>query len=297
MKRKLHRGLDALLSEGAKSVLDSNLETAIVEATTPTTKPGEAIAALPVDLLQRGQYQPRRDFDPESLEELAASIKAQGLIQPIIVRPIAGARYEIIAGERRWRASQLAGLSEIPAIIRKIEDKPAMAIALIENMQREDLNPLEEANALQRLQTEFELTHEQVSDAVGKSRVAVTNLLRLLKLNPDVKILLQHGDIQMGHARALLGLEGQQQSAAARLIVAKHFSVREAEALVRKFLTTPKVASSSRRDPNVIALERRLSEILGSPVSIAANANGKGKIEISFASLEQLEGILERIEA
>lgn len=291
--RGLHRGLDSLLSERAKSVIGENAETLVA----PTPQHGEQISQLPVELLQRGQYQPRRDFDESSLQELAESIKAQGLIQPILVRKIPGNKYEIIAGERRWRAVQLAGLDKIPAIVRNIDDRPAMAIALIENIQREDLNPLEEAIALQRLSEEFNLTHEQVSDTVGKSRVMVTNLLRLLKLSPEAKTLLQHGDLQMGHARAILSLDTAQQTAAARLIAAKGLSVREAETLVRKLLSNKKVNEVvNTLDPNVAHLQNQLSETLAAQVKIISNAKGKGKLEIHFNSLDELDGILAHIQ-
>lgn len=292
-RRGLDRGLDALLSARAKSVIGNNADALVAE----TPQPGERVRELPIDLLQRGQYQPRRDFDDTTLQELATSIKAQGLIQPILVRSISDNRYEIIAGERRWRASQIAGLDKIPAIVRDIGDKPAMAIALIENIQREDLNPLEEAFALQRLSDEFQLTHEQVSETVGKSRATVTNLLRLLKLNSDVQTYLQHGDLQMGHARALLALEGMKQSQAARMIVAKALSVRETEALVRRLLahSNKKPVRPPAVDPNVQDLQQQLAEKLGAKVTLHANPKGKGKLEIQFNSLDELDGILERI--
>jgi ParB family transcriptional regulator, chromosome partitioning protein len=212
-KRGLGRGLDALLGQ---SNGDSQA----------TNNQDQQLKELPVDLIQRGKYQPRRDMDPQALEELANSIRVQGVMQPIVVRPIAEGRYEIIAGERRWRATQQAGLDSIPAVIRDVPDEAAIAMALIENIQREDLNPIEEAIALQRLQMEFELTQQQVADAVGKSRVSITNLLRLMALPDDVKLLLERGDLEMGHARALLGLPADDQTAAARQVVAKGSSVR-----------------------------------------------------------------------
>jgi ParB family chromosome partitioning protein len=292
-RRGLDRGLNSLLSDSAKSVINGEELKSTLDH---TPQQGEVIQDLSVDLLQRGQYQPRRDFNEESLQELAASIKTQGLIQPIIVRKIPGNHYEIIAGERRWRATQLAGLQTIPAIVRNLDDQPAMAIALIENIQRRDLNPIEEAMALQRLSEEFGLTHEQVSESVGKSRVTVTNLLRLLKLPAEVKTLLQENKIQMGHARALLSLDNAHQLTAARMIVAKSLSVREAENVVRKLLTGKKAELSAQAtDPNVEQLQNKLSETLAAEVIIHASAKGKGKLEIRFNSLDELDGILAHI--
>ncbi|MDX5298490.1 MAG: ParB/RepB/Spo0J family partition protein, partial [Gammaproteobacteria bacterium] len=219
------RGLGALLSgSSAKS-------SASKEAATP--EDGE-LRDLPVDLIQRGRYQPRRDMDPEALQELSDSIRQQGVMQPVVVRPIGEGRYELIAGERRWRATQLAGLDRIPAVIRDVPDEAAIAMALIENIQREDLNPIEEAFALQRLQDEFGLTQQQVADAVGKSRTTITNLLRLIGLAPDVRVMLEHGDLEMGHGRALLTLPADVQLQVARQIVSRGLSVRQTEALVRR---------------------------------------------------------------
>jgi len=286
-KRGLGRGLDALL--GASSA----------EAATPDDgKPaGAELRDVPVDLIRRGKYQPRRDIDPEALQELADSIKAQGVMQPIVLRPVENGKYEIIAGERRWRATQLAGLDVIPAQIRDVPDEAAIAMALIENIQREDLNPVEEALALQRLQQEFELTQQQVAEAVGKSRSAVANLLRLMSLRDDVRTMLEHGDIEMGHAKALLGLEQDEQSAAARTVVAKGLSVRQTENLVRQLLAaktrTPKKPVS--QDPNVRKLQDDLSEKLGTPVQIQHAASGKGKLVLSYSSLDELDGILSHI--
>jgi ParB family chromosome partitioning protein len=249
-----------------------------------------------VDLIQRGKYQPRRDMEPESLRELADSILAQGVIQPIVVRPISDQRFEIIAGERRWRATQLAGIDVIPAIIRDVTDQTAIAIALIENIQREDLNPIEEAASLQRLQREFDLTQQEVATAVGKSRSTVANLLRLMTLQDDVRRLVEHGDLEMGHARALLGLEGAGQSLAARTVVSKGLTVRQTEALVRNQLakkTQP--APPKNIDPNIRQLQDDLSQRLGAPVLIQHSAKGRGKLVLSYNSLDELDGILSHI--
>lgn len=285
-KRGLGRGLDALLGGNAASIIPDQ---------TATVSQSE-LQQLPLDIIQRGKYQPRRDIDPQSLEELANSIKAQGVMQPIVVRPIGKGRYEIIAGERRWRASQQAGLDKIPALVREIPDETAIALALIENIQREDLNPIEEAVALQRLQQEFELTQQQVADAVGKSRTAVTNLLRLISLPEDIKVMLVHGDLEMGHARALLGLPVERQTEGARYIVARGLSVRQAEALVRQWLneTTGKPKENSP-DPDITRLEEKLAERLGSPVTIKHNKKGKGELVIRYNSVDELQGVLKHI--
>jgi ParB family chromosome partitioning protein len=255
-------------------------------------------------LLQRGKYQPRIDMRQETLQDLADSIKAQGLVQPIIVRPIseAGAgqprRYEIIAGERRWRAAQLAGLHEIPAVVRHVPDGAAIAMALIENIQRENLNPLEEARALDRLITEFDMTHATAAEAVGRSRAAVSNLLRLLELADEVKQLVEHREIEMGHARALLALENRrQQVEVAALVAKKKLSVRETEALVKRLLAhaqgTPD--PSTARDPNIRKLESDLTEKLGAKVQVQHSSSGKGKLVISYHTLDELDGILGHI--
>jgi ParB family transcriptional regulator, chromosome partitioning protein len=266
---------------------------------------GEQLAKLPLDLLQRGRYQPRIDMRTETLAELAESIKAQGVVQPIVVRalgaPEAGEsqRYEIIAGERRWRAAQMAGLTEIAAVIRHIPDDAAIAIALIENIQRENLNPLEEARALTRLITEFGLTHQEAADAVGRSRAAVSNLLRLLELAPEVCELLEKRTIEMGHARALLALTQRRQQTEVGLLVAKKgLSVRDTEALVRR-LQAPagggSAEAASSRDPNVERLEQELAEKLGARVAIRHGSGGKGKLVVSYNSLDELDGILAHI--
>jgi ParB family chromosome partitioning protein len=265
---------------------------------------GEQLARLPVELLQRGRYQPRADLRPDTLAELADSIRKQGIVQPIIVRPIVGAagaeqRYEIIAGERRWRAAQQAGLTEIPAVIRNVPDEAAMAMALIENIQREDLNPLEEARAFERLIGEFGLTHQQVAEAVGRSRAAVSNLLRLLELAPEVAERVERRELDMGHARALLGLENRRkQVEVATLVVKKGLSVRETEALVRRLTETPgsqATASGDGRDPNVTRLETELAEKLGARVQIQHGASGRGKLVVGYGSLDELDGILSHI--
>jgi len=252
---------------------------------------------LPVDLVQRGKYQPRKDIEPESLQELADSIKAQGVMQPIVVRPISDKKYEIIAGERRWRATQLAGLDIIPAVVRDVSDEAAIAMALIENIQREDLNPIEEAVALQRLQQEFDLTQQEVAEAVGKSRSTVANLLRLMTLQEDVRKLVEHGDLEMGHARALLALDGVDQSSAARQVVGKGLSVRQTEALVRHLLAAKEAAPKQDKtlDPNIRHLQDDLSQRLGTRVQIQHSAKGKGKLILPYSSLDELDGILNHI--
>ncbi|MGH8150934.1 MAG: ParB/RepB/Spo0J family partition protein [Steroidobacteraceae bacterium] len=275
------------------------------------------LAMLPLDRLQRGRYQPRLDMRPESLQELADSIRAQGVVQPIVVRPIAGAppaeqRYEIIAGERRWRAAQMAGLAEIPAVVRYIPDEAAIAVALIENIQRENLNALEEARALDRLIGEFHMTHQQAADAVGRSRAAVSNLLRLLELAPEIAELVERRELEMGHARALLGLPGRRQQVEVGGFVAKkHLSVRETEAIVRKMLGSAKPAGASgglgesggrggalgeSGDPDVRRLEQELAEKLGAKVAIRHASSGKGRLTVDYNSLDELDGILAHIQ-
>jgi ParB family chromosome partitioning protein len=297
-KRKgLGRGLDALL--GGVRDLESGADIEGREAGGSEMAAPE-VTSLPVDLIARGRYQPRRELDPESLRELAESITAQGVIQPIVVRPIRAGRYEIIAGERRWRASQQAGLAEIPVVVRDVDEQSALAIALIENIQRDDLNPLEEADALQRLLTEFELTHQQVADAVGKSRTTVTNLLRLLELDEEVKRHLQDGRLEMGHARALLGLRGPQQSAAAGQVVSRGLSVRETEKLVRRLQAQdeeqpPSTGPKPAQDPNIRRLQEDLGDRLGAMVRIQQGNRGTGKLIIAYNSLDELDGILAHI--
>lgn len=303
-KRALGRGLDALIGAGARrrdslDLPDSGeaLEAA-VDGTADAVEPvafEERLERLPLGQLTRGRYQPRRDIQPEALEELADSIRAQGVMQPIVVRPIGPDRYEIIAGERRWRASQLAELDVIPAVIREVTDEVALALALIENIQRENLNPVEEAMALKRLLEEFELTQQQVADAVGRSRAQVTNLLRLLSLDAEVQTLLERGDLDMGHARALLSLPAVKQRKAAHEVVNKDLTVRATEALVKQ-MTSPR-AKADKPEPNrdVERLESRLADVLGAPVRIQHGKAGKGKVTIQYSSLDELDGILEHI--
>ena len=287
------RGLDALLG----AVRQAKDEVANAE-TTATQQAKDSFLQLPLEQLQRGRYQPRRDMNPVALQELADSIKAQGIMQPIVVRVLGEAgRFEIVAGERRWRAAQMAGLDTIPALVRDISDDTAMAMALIENIQREDLNPMEQATAMHRFVEEFELTHQQIAEAVGKARATVSNLLRLMALPREVKTLLEHGDLEMGHARALLALPEQQQTEAARLIVAKGFSVRQTESLVRSLLAAKENPSETKRvDPNVADLQQNLIDKLGAAVQINYNKKGKGKLIISYNSFEELDGILAHIQ-
>ncbi|MUI59737.1 ParB/RepB/Spo0J family partition protein [Pseudomonas aeruginosa] len=285
-KRGLGRGLDALLGGSSPAKLQE-------EAVQADRR---ELQQIPLDLMQRGKYQPRRDMDPQALEELAQSIKAQGVMQPIVVRPIANGRYEIIAGERRWRASQQAGLEKIPALVRDVPDETAIAMALIENIQREDLNPIEEAAALQRLQQEFQLTQQQVAEAVGKSRATITNLLRLIGLPEEIKTLLSHGDLEMGHARALLGLPAERQVEGARHVVAHGLTVRQTEALVRQWTHAPgKPAGPVKSDPDIARLEQRLAERLGASVQIRHGQKGKGQLVIRYSSLDELQGVLAHI--
>lgn len=295
-KRKgLGRGLDALLSGQANSPAEA-IRSATGGQTEPQAAPTDGkLAELPIEFMQRGKYQPRRDMRQDALQELADSIKAQGVMQPIVVRPMGEQRYEIIAGERRWRASQLAGLDKIPAVIREVSDEAAIAMALIENLQREDLNPIEEAFALKRLQDEFELTHQEVATAVGKSRAAVTNSLRLLNLNDEVRTLLEHGDLEMGHARCLLSLPGELQCQVARQIVARGLSVRQAEALARNALQNNPEEASQPRDADIQQLEERLAEHVGVPVNIQHSAKGKGKLILKYNNLDELDGILNHL--
>lgn len=283
-KKGLTRGLDSLLSERSKLLAHSDL----------MDKPADW-KFLPIEQLQRGRYQPRQMFTNENLKELADSIKQQGILQPIIVRKLADKQYEIVAGERRWRAAQLAGLATVPARISTLEDKPALIVALIENIQREDLNALEEASALQRLMDEFHLTQEDVAKAVGKSRSAVANFLRLLNLNPEVKRLLNQGVLEMGHARALLILSGLEQTAVANKIAQHRWSVRHTEQYIRQLDSKKNGIKRSVVDPNLLHLQSELSEKLGTRVLIHNKGKGKGKLEIFYTSSETLEKILDQI--
>lgn len=281
-KRGLGKGLEVLLGAHSSELTEERADKPVLKQ-------------IPLELLQRGKYQPRQDMHNEALEELAQSIKKQGVMQPIVVRSISGGRYEIIAGERRWRASQVVGLDTIPAIVREVPDESAIAMSLIENIQREDLNPIEEAVSLQRLQKEFELTQQQIAEAVGKSRSTVTNLLRLITLAEPVKKLLEHGDLEMGHAKALLSLKADVQVSAARAVVDKGLSVRQTESLVRQLTVEKNNPGEKIVDPNIIALEAKISENLGARVSVQANAKGKGKLTIHYNSLDELDGILAHI--
>ena len=287
-RRGLGRGLDALLTTPAATSSEmSGNETDVINKDTE-------LQNLPIEQLHPGKYQPRKDMSAEALDDLSNSIKSQGIIQPIVVRPISEHSYEIIAGERRWRAAQIAELDMVPCLIKQVPDEAAVAIALIENIQREDLNAMEEAIALERLLIEFELTHQEVADAVGKSRTTVTNLLRLNNLNSEVKTLLEHGDIEMGHARALLALDNDIQTNTARVVVAKELTVRETEALIKKVQQPPKEPKEKVIDPNTKVLEQNLSEKLGSQVAISHNKKGKGKLVISYSDLSELDGIVSR---
>ena len=282
----LNKGLDSLIGD-----MD------ISELTESPKKNNENLKELPIDLIQRGKYQPRRDIEPEALEELASSIKTHGVMQPIIVRLIAEDRYEIIAGERRWRATQLAGIDKIPVIIKNVSDEVAVAMALIENIQRENLNPMEEAYALKRLQTEFELTQQEVANAVGKPRATIANLLRLMNLQSDVQTMLERGDIEVGHAKALLGLSGAEQSQAARQVVGKGMTVRQTEALVKNIIEgVGKPKGKEAKSTDMRRLEQDLSEKLGAAVAVQHGKNNKGKLIIRYSSLDELDGILAHIQ-
>lgn len=289
-KRGLGRGLDALLATSASAAARHDTEKPVQE----TEDKGE-LRKLPVEFLQPGQYQPRKEMAPEALEELASSIKAQGIIQPIVVRVLGKDSYEIIAGERRWRAAQLAQLDVVPCLVKDVPEDAVIAIALIENIQREDLNALEEAVAYQRLIDEFGMTHQQISEAVGKSRTTVTNLLRINQLNDDVKLHLERGDIDLGHAKVLLAVQDEVQSELARVIVAKGLTVRESEKLVNQALNPSTQKEPTPVDPDVKQLEERLGSKLGAKVSISHNRKGKGKLVINYTSLDELDGILEHI--
>ncbi|MGC3874429.1 ParB/RepB/Spo0J family partition protein [Halomonas sp. GXIMD04776] len=300
-KRALGRGLDALIGANARRremlEVDGQIDTPLdVEEALEVSEQDERLMRLPLGQLTRGKYQPRREIQPEALEELTDSIRAQGVMQPIVVRPIGEDRYEIVAGERRWRAAQLAELDVIPAVVRDVSDQTALALALIENIQRENLNPVEEAMALKRLLEEFELTQQQVADAVGKSRTQVTNLLRLLALDPEVQTLLERGDLDMGHARALLVLTAAKQRKAAHEVVNKDLTVRQTEALVKQLQEgKPSTKKETQPPSDVVRLENQLGELLGAPVRIQHGRSGKGRVTIRYASLDELDGILAHI--
>ena len=318
-KRGLGRGLDALLGSitaepapvvapgtDADSVVDvldpanagsnvaSDIDSLPGTATTADAS-GNRLSYLPVEQLQPGRYQPRMAIRPEALEELAESIRSQGVLQPIVVRPIGDQQYEIIAGERRWRASQVAGLDSVPALIRDVPDATALAISLIENIQREDLNPIEEAVALQKLIDEFDMTHQQVAEELGRSRTGISNLLRLLTLTPEVRQLLENGDLEMGHARALLPLDRVNQIDAGHTVVNRGLSVRETEELVRRLQNPPAKPTPASVDPNIRNLQEDLSGKLGAKVQLQHSSRGKGKLVVHYNSLDELDGILAHI--
>jgi ParB family chromosome partitioning protein len=278
-KRGLGRGLDALLGDISVAEEKHHLHT------------------LPIEYMQRGKYQPRKDINPEKLQELADSIKAQGIIQPIIVRQITYEKYEIVAGERRWRAAQMAGLTQVPVVIKEIDDRAAMAIALIENIQREDLNSLEEAEALKRLLDEFDMTHQHIAEAIGKSRTTVTNLLRLIDLQPEVKTLLLNNQLEMGHARALLSLDGAKQVALANKVVKEGLTVRATERLVKESHAEPKIQKVKVIDNDTLRLQDDLTAKLGAKVIIDHRENGSGKLVIAYSSLDELDGIIRQLKA
>lgn len=285
-KRGLGRGLDALLGSSPARPSSTTAEDVAAE---------NILHSVELDRIQPGKYQPRLDMDQTSLEELAQSIKAQGVMQPIVLRTVESGKYEIIAGERRWRAARLAGLEAIDAIIREVPDEAAIAMALIENIQREDLNPVEEAVALQRLQQEYELTQQEVANAVGKSRATVANLLRLLALPDEVKTLVAHGDIEMGHARAILGMPPELQTETARHVAAEGMTVRQTEAHVRAVQQPKSVTEPKREDPDIRRLEQKLAEKLGAMVRIRHGSRGKGQLVIQYASLDELQAVLARM--
>ncbi|MBK7984355.1 MAG: ParB/RepB/Spo0J family partition protein [Candidatus Competibacteraceae bacterium] len=288
-KGGLGRGLDALLGAGAAAAGRNE------SASEPTF--AETLRSLPLECIVRGRYQPRQDLREDRLRELAESIRAQGVVQPVVVRPLAGERYELIAGERRWRAAQLAGLREVPAVVREVTDRAAIAMALIENIQREDLNPLEEATALQRLIDEFELTHQQAAEAVGRSRTAVSNLLRLLELSEEVRQWVRERKLDMGHARALLPLPSALQQEAARQVLLRGLSARETEELARRLQqqTAATPARAKAFDPNIRTLQDDLSERLGARVQLRHDTTGKGQVVIHYNSLDELDGIIARV--
>jgi ParB family chromosome partitioning protein len=280
-----------------KPVLGRNLSSMLSQKTLNQVQneSQDTLQNLPLDVIRPGRYQPRSVFDEEKLGELADSIRAQGIVQPIVVRPVGEGQYELIAGERRWRAAQIAEINDIPAVIRDVPDEASVAMALIENIQREDLNPLEEATALRRLIDDFEMTHQEAADAVGRSRAAVSNLLRLLELMQEVKDMIDMRLIEMGHARALLSLDDDLQVQAAREVVHKRLSVRETENLVRRLQQSKKKKGNRRADPDILRLQTRLGETLGTRVKIQHLASGKGKLVISYNNPDEFEGILDRL--
>ena len=286
-RQSLGKGLDALLGMESEADLDT------LGSSDIQSNEGQ-LREIAVEFLQRGKYQPRRDINAEALEELASSIRTQGVMQPLVVRQVDSEKYEIIAGERRWRAAQQAGLDAVPVIVREVSDEAAIAMALIENIQREDLNAMEESLALLRLQNEFQLTQQQVADAVGKSRSAVTNLMRLASLEPEVQQLLERGDLELGHAKCLLALEGAKQINAARTVAGVNMTVRQTEALVKKLQSgdNTKPAPEASNSPDIKHLEDQISEKIGAPVQIQHSAKGKGKLIFKYNSVDELDGIL-----
>ena len=297
MKERLGTNLDALLGGSSSAPSFKKKVNYDVKKETETTTNSDQLLYLPVEFIRPGKYQPRKDMHSEALEELANSIRAQGIIQPIAVRKVDHKHYEIIAGERRWRAAQLAGLSEVPVFMKNVSDSSAIAMALIENIQREDLNPLEEAVAFSRLLKEFSLTQQEVATAVGKSRAAVANFLRLLTLSEQTKRMLEHGDLEMGHARAMISLSEDDQRKVAKEVLSKELSVRQTEHLVRRILQKKTEAGEKpeKTSPDIKKLEDDLSSLLGSVVNLQCNAKGKGRMVVSYNSLDELEGIMERI--
>jgi ParB family chromosome partitioning protein len=293
-RQSLGKGLDALLGMGSDADFNDLDSLDSLDSLGNTNVADGQLRQLPVELLQRGKYQPRRDINAEALEELANSIRSQGIMQPLVVRQLAGEQYEIIAGERRWRAAQQVGLDTVPVIIREVSDEAAIAMALIENIQREDLNAMEESLALQRLQQEFQLTQQQVADAVGKSRSAVTNLMRLTSLEIEVQRLLERGDLELGHAKCLLALDGPMQVNAARTVAGTSMTVRQTEALVKKLQSgdTAQPATEAENSPDIKRLEDDLSEKVGVPVTIQHSAKGTGKLIFKYNSVDELDGIL-----
>ena len=288
-KRGLGRNLDALLGG-----------TVTPNTVTTNTETSQTLSEIPINRIVRGQYQPRQHIDPKPLQELTESIKKEGIVQPILLRSIGVDRYEIVAGERRWQAAQRAGLKTVPAVVKEMSDQKALAVALIENIQRQNLNSIEEAKALQRLKEEFDLTDQEAAEAVGRQRSSVTNLLRLLGLNEKVQTLLQQDRLSMGHARALLGLSREKQFAVAMAVIEQNLSVRQTEQLVQRYslpTTMTKASNTVTKDPNVVQLERKLSMQLGTPVTIQANNKGRGKLVIPFRTLAQLQGVLDQIAA
>ncbi len=281
-----------------KPALGRNLSSMLSQTTLEQVKnkTGDQLRDLPLDIIRPGRYQPRSVFDEEKLAELADSIRAQGVVQPVVVRPIGDNQYELIAGERRWRAAQIAELEKIPSVIREVPDEASVAMALIENIQREDLNPLEEATALRRLIDDFQMTQQEAADAVGRSRPAVSNLLRLLELMQEVKDMIDMRQIEMGHARALLSLDDSLQVQAAREVVRKRLSVRETENLVRRLQQSSKKKGTRRIDPDILRLQNRMAEQLGARVKIQHQASGKGKLTITYTNADEFEGILERLD-